>query len=132
MQSEKSTFFSQLQKEHRIILETLMDVKKMGVHTMDGRNALTAAKDLLCLHFKKEDELLYPTLRKTARKDKNKQQIIKAFVDEMTQVTRFCEYFFNKYSVSGGGIEFLQDFDRLYGQLENRLRKEESILFSIG
>jgi iron-sulfur cluster repair protein YtfE (RIC family) len=132
MQSEKSTFFNQLQDEHRIILETLMDVKKMGVHTMDGRNALTAAKDLLCLHFKKEDELLYPTLRKTARKDKSKQQIIKAFVDEMTQVTQFCEYFFNKYSVSGGGIEFLRDFDRLYSQLESRLRKEERILFSIG
>lgn len=132
MQSEKSTFFDKLKDEHRVILETLMDIKKMGVHTMEGRNTLTAAKDLLCRHFKKEDELLYPALKKSSRQDKNKQQIIKAFIDEMEQVTRFCEYFFNKYSVSGGGIEFLRDFNRLYSQLENRLQKEERILFSIG
>ncbi len=127
--SKKSNFFNQLKEEHQVILNTLMEVKKLGVHTMEGRNALTSAKDLLCLHFKKEDELLYPVLRKTTGKDKNKQQIIQLFVDEMKEVTRFCESFFSKYTISGGGIEFLQDFERLYSLLKTRLQKEESFLF---
>ena len=124
-----NNFIEQLKKEHTQILDYLQEVKKLGVHTMEGRNALTSAKDLLCLHFKKEDELLYPVLRKTTCQDKNKQQIIQFFVDEMKEVTRFCENFFSKYAISGGGIEFLQDFERLYSLLKTRLQKEESVLF---
>lgn len=127
--SRKSNFFNQLKEEHQVILNTLMEVKKLGVHTMEGRNALTSAKDLLCLHFKKEDELLYPALKKAPFQDKNKQQIIQLFVDEMKEVTRFCENFFSKYAISGGGIEFLHDFERLYSLLKTRLQKEESFLF---
>jgi iron-sulfur cluster repair protein YtfE (RIC family) len=130
MGSENSQFFNQLKEEHRLILDTLMEVKKLGVHTMEGRNALTASKNLLCRHFKKEDELIYPAMRKAAGDDKKKKQIIREFVKEMKQVTQYCETFFNKYSISGGGIEFMRDFDYLYSQLNSRLQKEENILFS--
>lgn len=113
-----------------MILDTLMEVKKLGVHTMEGRNALTAARDLLCRHFQKEDELIYPEMRKAAGGDEKKQQVIREFIEEMKQITEDCEAFFERYTMSGGGIEFMRDFDRLYSQLKSRLDKEENILFS--
>ena len=113
-----------------MILDTLKEVKKLGVHTMEGRNALTAAKNLLCRHFQKEDELIYPEMKKAAGGDQKKQRIIREFIEEMRQITEECEAFFAKYTMSGGGFEFMRDFDRMYNQLKSRLEKEESILFA--
>jgi iron-sulfur cluster repair protein YtfE (RIC family) len=125
-----SQFFNQLKQEHRLILDTLLEVKKLGVHTMEGRNALTAARDLLCRHFQKEDELIYPEMRKAAGEDPDKQKIIREFIEEMKEITHDCFAFFDKYTMSGGGFEFMRDFDRLYNELESRLKKEQSILFT--
>ena len=72
--SENKSFLEQLKEEHHQILGTLQEVKKNGAHTMDGRNALTAAKDLMCMHFKKEDDILYPELKKSVKNNKHDNQ----------------------------------------------------------
>ncbi len=126
---QKRDFLNQLEDEHRKILEILWEVKKQGVHTMDGRNSLTAAKDLMCMHFKKEDEILYPALKEAIKKNPEKQNIIETLIEDMKEVTDFCQSFFEKYTIGGGGIEFLRDFEKLYKMLESRLKKEETILY---
>jgi len=124
-----NNFIEQLRKEHTQILDHLQEVKKLGVHTMEGRNVLMAAKDLLCQHLKNEDEKLYPKLKKDAEDDKKLKKIITLFINEMKKTTQFCEVFFEKYSICGGGIEFLRDFEKLYNLLKNRILKEETILY---
>jgi iron-sulfur cluster repair protein YtfE (RIC family) len=127
--NDRRDFLDQLEDEHRKILEILREVKTQGVHTMDGRNALTAAKDLMCMHFKKEDEILYPALKEAIKKNPEKQNIIETLIEDMKEVTDFCQSFFEKYAIGGGGIEFLRDFEKLYMMLESRLKKEETILY---
>lgn len=125
----KNNYIKQLKKEHIGILAHLQEVKKQGVHTMEGRNALMTSKDLLCQHLKNEDEKLYPELKRVAKNDKKLKEMITEFIEEMKEATKFCQAFFEKYSIGGGGIEFLRDFEKLYDLLKNRIQKEETVLF---
>jgi hypothetical protein len=126
---EKKSFLDQLKQEHTQILAHLQAVKKQGIHTMEGRNALMAAKDLLCQHLKNEDEKLYPELKKAAKNSLKLKKMITEFIEDMKKATQFCQAFFKKYAISGGGIEFFRDFEKLYELLQNRIRKEEAILY---
>lgn len=128
-EAEKKGFIEELKEEHTQILAHLREVKKQGVHTMEGRNSLMAAKDLLCQHLKNEDDKLYPDLKRAAKDDKKLKKMVALFINEMKKASKFCEAFFKKYAISGGGIEFFQDFEKLYSLLQNRIQKEESILY---
>lgn len=130
-QGKNNIFIDQLTQEHTAILAHLQEVKRQGIHTMEGRNALMAAKDLLCQHLKNEDEKLYPYLKQKSKNDPKIKKMIAEFVEEMKKATQFCQAFFNKYAISGGGIEFFRDFEKLYELLQNRIRKEEAILYPV-
>ena len=110
-------FIEELKKEHRSIKNRLLKVKHLGVHTMEGRNALMETKQLLTMHLEKEDRELL-------------KQLLGPFHDEMKKISEFCSEFFAKYAVGGGGIEFFRDFAELYRLLESRIQKEETILFA--
>jgi len=127
--TERTNIVDQLKQEHSKILVHLREVKKQGIHTMEGRNALMAAKDLLCQHLKNEDKKLYPGLKKLAKNNKKTKAMIAEFIEEMKEASKFCQAFFEKYAISGGGIEFFQDFEKLYNLLKNRIQKEESVLY---
>lgn len=123
-------FIEELKKEHKSIINRLLKVKHLGVHTMEGRNALMETKKLLTMHLEKEDKELYPAFRQAAERDRNLKQLLDPFEDEMKKISEFCIEFFDKYTIGGGGIEFFRDFDKLYRLLENRIQKEETILFA--
>jgi iron-sulfur cluster repair protein YtfE (RIC family) len=118
-----------LKEEHEVILENLLAVKRYGVHTMEGRNQLMTAKRLLLDHLEKEDHHLYPELNKAAESDLELRERLDKYEQEMSDITEYCIHFFEKYSVGGGGIEFLMDFEKLKKALENRIQKEEKILY---
>ena len=122
-------FIEELKEEHTSIIDRLLKVKQLGVHTMEGRNELMETKKILLMHLEKEDDKLYPALRIAAEGDQRLKGFLDTFENEMKKISAFCIEFFTKYAVGGGGIEFLRDFDKLRSSLEERIQKEESILY---
>jgi tRNA nucleotidyltransferase/poly(A) polymerase len=126
-----SNVLEEFKKEHETVLNLLKRIKRLGVHTMEGRNQLIEAKDQLCIHMKKQFMELYPELKKSAETDAKLQETIKNYEKEMKNIVDFCAEFFDKYSISGGGIEFLRDFEKLKRTLESRIQDEEGLLDAI-
>ncbi|MEN8155148.1 MAG: hemerythrin domain-containing protein [Acidobacteriota bacterium] len=119
-----------LENEHVAIMDMLNAVRRKGVHTVEGRNELTEASELLCDHIKKEDEFLYPALHKFSNSDADLSELLSGFEKDIKNLSSFCKKFFKKYSISGGGIEFLSDFDKLYSLLSKRIHNEELYLYT--
>jgi len=71
---------------------------------------------------------LYPELCKAADSDPALKNVLKRFESELKEISAFCANFFQKYSVAGGGISFLKDFEKLKSVLENRMQEQESLL----
>ena len=69
-------FIEELKEEHRVILHHFENIQRMGVHTMEGRNELTDARDYLLAHLEKEDTRLYPALRLMAPKHPSLKEIL--------------------------------------------------------
>ena len=124
-----SAFIRILETEHAAIMDMLKRVLRKGVHTVEGRNELTEANELLCNHLKKEDEILYPALWDISKNDVDLFDLLNTFEKEMKSLTHYCKIFFKEYSISGGGIDFLKDFDKLYLLLQKRIKNEELYLY---
>lgn len=122
-------FIRVLETEHAAIMDMLKRVLRKGVHTVEGRNELTEANELLYNHLKKEDEILFPALRDISKNDVDLFDLLNTFEKEMKSLTPYCKNFFEKYSVYGGGIDFLKDFDKLYSLLWKRIKNEELYLY---
>jgi hypothetical protein len=124
-----SNLIEDFRNEHEDILNHLRDVKRMGVHTMEGRNQLMSARRELLEHLGKEDDFLYPALRRAAEIDPELAHMLENLDREMQEITAYCIKFFNKYEINGGGIDFFRDFDKLETALEARIEKEEKLLY---
>ena len=57
----------EFKKEHSLIVDTLSKSRKIGVDSRKGQDKILSAKDFILAHLKKEDEKLYPLLRKAAK-----------------------------------------------------------------
>jgi hypothetical protein len=123
-----STPLEDFKCEHENITNIVKRIKHLGVHTMEGRNKLLESKEKLLFHLKKQVEELYPELKKAAENDPNLKSIASGIENEMHEIANFTSDFFKKYSVGGGGIDFLRDFEKLISALESRLEEEESRL----
>jgi len=123
-----STPLNDFKLEHENITTIINRIKHLGVHTMEGRNKLLESKEKLLFHLKKQVEELYPELKKAAETDPNLKNIAMGIETEMQEIADFTSNFFQKYSVGGGGIDFLRDFETLISALESRLEEEESRL----
>jgi hypothetical protein len=115
----------EFKKERDAISGLLEKLKRLGVHTMEGRSELVEAKEQLCVHMKRQIKELYPELKKKAPKDARAKKYVENFEDEIEKTIEFCMNFFNRYSIDGGGVEFLRDFERLKKNLEKTLEDEE-------
>ena len=63
-----SALIEELKREHAKIIAMLNEVKELGILSKEGQSRLMSAKKSLLAHLKKEDEQLYPVLRKEAVK----------------------------------------------------------------
>lgn len=117
-----------LKREHQVIDNLLIKIRRLGIHTREGRNELLAARKQLLTHLERGMEELYPELQAAAKTNPNLKGILENFQNEMEDISAFCTDFFKKYSMSGGGIDFFRDFEKLKSSVHNRMREEETLL----
>jgi hypothetical protein len=124
-----SELIEEFKVEHSKILALLNEVKKLGIHSEEGRSRLISAKESLVEHLNKENEQLYPVLRKEAEHNKTLQNELDIFAIEPEYLTRVVLEFFDDYS--GGAIDkdFQINFESLYAALNARIRNEEEALY---
>ena len=124
-----SELVTELKNEHTFIVDTLNKAKDLVVTSKEGQSTLHAAKSAFLAHLKKEDEQLYPALKKAAENDFILKQTLIKFSKDMEEVSKAAIEFFDKYSEGSEGIEFAKDFGRLYITLSRRINKEEDVIY---
>ncbi len=124
-----SALIEEFKREHAEIIAMLNEVKELGILSKEGQAKLMSAKKCLLEHLKKEDEQLYPVLRKEAEHNKNLKKEVDMFAMDPEYVSRVVTEFFDKYS--GGEIDenFSINFESLYAALNTRIRNEEEALY---
>ncbi len=124
-----SVLIEEFKKEHSEIIAILNEVKKLGIHSEEGRSKLMSAKEYLLEHLRKENEQLYPVLRKKAEHNGILKDELDMFAMDPEYVSRVVLEFFDKYS--GGTIDkdFQINFESLIAALNARIRNEEEALY---
>ena len=124
-----SALIEEFKKEHSEIIAILKEVKKLGIHSEEGRSKLVSAKKHLLEHLHKENEQLYPVLKKAAEHNKTLKNELDIFAIDPEYVSRVVLEFFDKYS--GGVIDkdFQINFESLIAALNARIRNEEEALY---
>ena len=124
-----SALIEELKREHAKIIAMLNEIKEIGILSKEGQARLMSAKECLLEHLKKEDEQLYPVLRKEAERNKNLKKEVAMFTMDPEYVSRVVSEFFDKYS--GGEIDedFSINFESLLAALNARIRNEENALY---
>ena len=124
-----SALIEELKREHAEIIAILNEVKELGILSREGQARLMSAKVHLLAHLKKEDEQLYPVLRKEAEHNKSLKKEVAMFAMDPEYVSRVVSEFFDKYS--GGEIDedFSVNFESLTAAISTRIRNEEDALY---
>ncbi len=124
-----SVLIEELKKEHSEIVAMLNEIKELGILSKEGQAKLMSAKAHLLAHLKKEDERLYPVLRKEAAHNKNLKKEVDMFAMDLEYVSRVASEFFDKYSEGTLDEEFLTEFESLSAALSARIKNEEDALY---
>jgi iron-sulfur cluster repair protein YtfE (RIC family) len=83
----------------------------------------------LLAHLKKEDEKLYPVLRKEAEDNERLKNTIDLFALDMENVSSVVQKLFDKYSEGTFDEEFPAEFESLSAALSARIKNEEDALY---
>lgn len=114
-----------LRKEHEDLLDLLKDMRALGLNSEEGRQKFFEAKALILDHLKKEDELIYPTLKQHP----GWAEMSSHFSEEMMGLAPAVLGFFEKYESENISPDYSKDLGRLMGQLKQRISKEEMALY---
>jgi HD-GYP domain-containing protein (c-di-GMP phosphodiesterase class II) len=126
-----SEFITELIEEHNEILNFCSTIRDSYQNTEKTYQLLLQIKDKMDNHLKKEDNLLYPPLIKASEKDKEFQESLKFFVNNISQVSKVFNDVIQLFSDGGADEnEYKESLDRLAILLNERIKKEESIIFS--
>ncbi len=124
-----SVLIEELKKDHSEIVAILNEVKELGILLKEGQAKLLSAKTHLLTHLNKEDEQLYPVLRKKAEKNKHLKNALDLFAIDMENVSSVVQEFFDKFSRGVSGKELQKEFENLCEALDKRISNEEDILY---
>ena len=119
----------ELKTEHANILSNLQEAKSLGINSENSRRLILDAKQLLLDHLQKEDERLYPVLKKVAERDKPLQKLIKEYADDMDKISKFALEFFERFNQNILGADTASSFKLFFNTLMSRIVREERILF---
>jgi hypothetical protein len=124
-----SVLIEEFKKEHSEIIAILKEVKKLGIHSEEGRSRLMSAKEYLLEHLRKENEQLYPVLRKKAEHNGILKDELDMFAMDPEYVSRVVLEFFDKYFGGVTDEDFQINFESLIAALNARIRNEEESLY---
>ncbi|MBS1258127.1 MAG: hypothetical protein MAG551_01180 [Candidatus Scalindua arabica] len=124
-----SALIDEFKKDHSEIIDTLKEIKELGVLSEEGQAKLISVKGSLLEHLKKEDEQLYPVLWKEAEHNEKLKELLDVFAKDMENVSRVVMDFFDKYSEEVVDSAVTEEFDHLFATFRNRIRHEEDLLY---
>ncbi len=124
-----SALIDEFKKDHSEIIDTLKEIKELGVLSEEGQAKLISAKESLLEHLKKEDELLYPVLKKEAEHNEKLKELLDVFAKDLENVSRVVMDYFDKYSEEVIVSAVTDEFEHLFAAFRNRIRHEEDILY---
>ena len=124
-----SALIEEFKKEHSEIIDTLKEVRELGILSEEGQAKLRSVKESFLEHLKKEDEQLYPVLKKEAEHNKKLKEILDVFTMDMENVSKEVLEFFDKYSGEVIDSAAPAKFEHLFAAFRNRIRNEEDILY---
>ncbi len=124
-----TALIEEFKREHAKIIAMLNEVKELGILSKEGQARLMSIKEHLLAHLKKEDEQLYPVLRKEAESNNNLKKELDMFAMDPEYVSRVVSEFFDKYSEGSFDEEFPAEFESLSAALNARIRNEEDALY---
>jgi hypothetical protein len=119
-----SVLIEDFKKEHSEIVDTLKEVKELGIFTKEGQAKLMSVKAT-----NKEDEKFYPVLWKEAVQNKKLKEELEEFAKDLEDFSRFVFGFFDKYDKGIIGTSLFLDFETLFMVLHTRIKNEENILY---
>jgi len=82
-----SKLINDLKEEHSKILDVLNEVRTIGINKPEAQELLLSAKQALLAHLEKEDEELYPALRKEAENNFELKKDLINFARDMELIT---------------------------------------------
>lgn len=119
----------EFKKEHSFIIETLKKSRKLGVNTKEGQNEILLAKDAILAHIKKEDEELYPKLKKAADSNQKLKELLAEFDKDMYEISRYSiEFFGSNHALTGSDLAM--ELEKFTAILDRRILREETFLFA--
>ncbi len=124
-----SALIEEFKRDHAKIIAMLNEVKELGILSKEGQARLMSAKAHLLAHLKKEDEKLYPVLRKEAEDNERLKNTLDLFAMDMEKVSSVVQRFFDKYSEGVFDEELPAEFESLFAALSARIRNEEDALY---
>jgi hypothetical protein len=124
-----STLIEDFRKAHSEIVDTLKEVKKIGIFTKEGQTKLMSVKATLLEHLDEEDEKFYPVLWKAAEQNKRLKEELEEFAKDLEKFSRFVFRFFEKYDKGVIATSLFWDFETLFMVLDVRIKNEEEILY---
>ena len=147
-----SALIERLQHEHAEITDLLLRAKFLDIRSEGGQRMLLESKGRILSHLREEDGELYPFLRMKSMDDKDLRTNLDYFEEDMKRVTKAAVQFYARYSGESqketktsksilgrfsrkkpeNNVQdhFVQDFEKLYHILLDRIHQEENILYA--
>ncbi len=127
-----SALIDKLKKEHSEIVTALNEVKELGILSSKGLAKFLSVRAHLLAHLQKEDEQLYPVLRKEAENNKQLKLMLDSLAMGMEDVSRVMLEFFDKcFRGEIPAKERQKEFENISVVLSKRIRNEEDILYEV-
>ncbi len=120
----------EFKKEHLVIINTLNRVKKLGIGSKKGHDAILSAQKNILTHIKEEDEKLYPVLRKSVENNRKLKETLDVFVGNMGAISDSIFHFFGNYSMKAGN-QLTMEIEWLIETLSWRILREEIFIFTM-
>ncbi len=120
----------EFKKEHSVIIDTLNKIKKLGICSKDSFDAILSAQKNILTHIKKEDEKLYPALRKAVKSHRKLKETLDVFARNTGAISDTAFHFFDNYSTKARNQRAME-MKWLVETLTWRIQREENLLFTM-
>jgi hemerythrin-like domain-containing protein len=124
-----SHLIEELKREHMLIAEILSKARNLRISSEEGKDALMSLKSILLAHIQKEDEQLYPVLRKAAEKDEYLKSTLDLFAKDMDVISQTIRDFFENFTEGKLGQNHAKVIGRFFATLSKRIRQEECVIY---